>query len=583
MSYRIRQKGSVLALVLISIIILTVTGVALMTVSYGVRHQAIKTKNDVIAMLAAEAGYERAIFRMSQEIDLLTLLKKGEFVTSETIEVTKPDESQYDGDDSEQVGTVTYKISLDSFVGSRAVYRIQATGQCGEFSRTLDVYVMQAVSGWDMGMCRIPMGRTRTSPVYYVSGEVIDMPLHINSYGDYFDSYRDIHISGSPRFDEQITMSESRYSSGNSDKYSSVMHLFNDGILFLQPSSRIMDRDAVQNKVDAFKSTLQSQKPQYVFKPYNPEARRVSRAEHAVQLEFYVENGQGKVRITDDCVVKGGNAGTYDYKIDTGSASLRFDKYNIYGYHYIPANAVASGKRKTHKVKDTYVKPKYGDIEGEPGGYIYVEGNVVIGGNRSDHSGNQVVKGRITVVATGNIWIADSVLVDGEHDSSGVPKTDNPNILGLVAQGVIKVVDPGQSDRLGIDTKPGLEYEPIGLVTQVRGRRRGRRGRGGGAVRYDCKLPKYTTLEAAITVGGGGWGAEYVGRRKDNGSGNNYIVVRGGITEVVRGVVGSGSNGYKKRYYLDERVLQGILPGDLWLKGKYIPAPAGWHDYRSNI
>jgi len=57
--------------------------------------------------------------------------------------------------------------------------------------------------------------------------------------------------------------------------------------------------------------------------------------------------------------------------------------------------------------------------------------------------------------------------------------------------------------------------------------------------------------------------------------------VRGTITEATRGVVGlTGSDGYLKFYYLDERLLEGVLPGDLWLAGKYIAAPAGWHDYR---
>ena len=112
----------------------------------------------------------------------------------------------------------------------------------------------------------------------------------------------------------------------------------------------------------------------------------------------------------------------------------------------------------------------------------------------------------------------------------------------------------------------GMEYEAVGIQD------------GGGE--YSRLLPRYTELEASVTVGGGGWGAENVGGRKDNTSSDNYIVVRGTITEVVRGVVGAGSNGYKKRYYLDERLLEGILPGDIWLKGKYIPAPAGWHDYR---
>ena len=93
-------------------------------------------------------------------------------------------------------------------------------------------------------------------------------------------------------------------------------------------------------------------------------------------------------------------------------------------------------------------------------------------------------------------------------------------------------------------------------------------------------------VEAAMTVGGG-WGTEtvrrsYYGDRKEAGGSQDYLIVRGTIAEAIRGVVGLiGSDGYIKHYYLDERLLQGVLPGDMWLQGKYIPAPAGWHAYRS--
>ncbi|MBN1795552.1 MAG: hypothetical protein JW804_02665 [Sedimentisphaerales bacterium] len=573
-----RQNGSVLVLVLISIIILTASGVGLLTVSYGVRHQAIKTRNEVVAMLSAEAGYERAVFRMSQQADLLSAISTGQFTTSEDLTFIKPDEPGYEGDEDEETGTAGYVISLDSFIGSRPVYKIESTGQCGVFERTVKTYVIQAISGWDMGMCRIPTGTTSTAPVYYVSGEIIDMPIHINSYSDPYDSDRDIHISGSPDFQREVTMSESRYSSEEADKYSSVMYLFDEGIYFLQPSSKITDPDVMQNKVDAFKTTLQDQKPQYIFTPTKNGS--VTNGMAAVQLEFWVESGVGKVRITNDCTVRGyrNNNNTLDYRIDRSYESLRFEKYYVYGYHYIPQNAESIGKRITTDVTETYVVPQYGGVQGEPGGQIFVDGNVVIGGKKTNHSGSQVVKGRITVAATGNIWIADDITLDGSHDADGKPSEDNPNVLGLVAQGVIKVVDPGiiNDELSGPSPVSGAEYEPIGLTD------------GGGDDSYPRKLARYTTIEASITVSGGGWGAENVDAgyshngRKDQ-SGQDYLVVRGTIAEAVRGVVGSGSDGYVKRYYLDERLLEGILPGDIWLKGKFIPAPAGWHDYRSDI
>jgi hypothetical protein len=218
-------------------------------------------------------------------------------------------------------------------------------------------------------------------------------------------------------------------------------------------------------------------------------------------------------------------------------------------------------------------------VESEPGGQIFVNGNVIIGGDKSSHSGNQVIKGKITVVATGNIWIADSTVVDGEHDADGKPSSGNPNILGLISQGVIKVVDPGMSDYSYVDDEPvepeNFVYVPIGRVDS-----------GQPADSHKRHLPDSMEVEAAMTVGGGGWGAENVrrspyGGRKEAGGYPDYLIVRGTIAEVIRGVVGLiGSDGYIKHYYLDERLLQGVLPGDMWLQGKYIPAPAGWHDYR---
>ena len=72
------------------------------------------------------------------------------------------------------------------------------------------------------------------------------------------------------------------------------------------------------------------------------------------------------------------------------------------------------------------------------------------------------------------------------------------------------------------------------------------------------------------------------GDRKEEISNQDDLILRGTITEVIRGVVGLvGQDGYIKNYYFDMRFLEGILPGDMWLRGKFIPAPAGWSDYRT--
>ncbi len=570
------KAGSALVLVVLCVSVLMILGGAMLTVSFGVRHRAAMVKNEAAAMLAAEAGHEKAIFWMSQQKDMLTKLKE---------------EGAIQGNISFEHASCDYEITFDCFVGARPVYRILSRGHSGRFDRVADVLVLQAVSGWDMGMCRVPSGPSSTQPVYYVDGEVIDMPLHINCYGEPDDYQRDIHIWGSPQFLREVGMSESRYTAGGTDKYKQVMDLFEGGICFDQPASKITDQSTLQTKLDAFKSDT---KEDFRFKPAAND--KVADAHPAVQLEFFVDkSGEGKVRITNHCTVRGhsknNHSQTHDFRIDPEGDGSTFQMYDIYGYHYISENAETNGDRIVRSIKSSEVTPTYGGIEGKPGGQIFIDGNVIIGSKEENAplvEQLNAVKGQITVAATGNIWIADSITVSGEHDSNGMPALDNPNILGLVAGGVVKVVDPGISEYSegGLNNYPGppveiqdIKYEPVGRLDS-----------GKPANSYHRNLPRYTMVEASITVGGSGWGAENVARRvgwwwlyggrKDHPK-QDYIVVRGTITEAVRGVVGYGSDGYNKQYYLDERLLQGILPGDIWLKGKYVSAPAGWHDYRS--
>jgi hypothetical protein len=537
---RVKRYGSVLVLLVVYLVVLTALGVGLLTVAYGVRHRAIALKNEAVAMLAAEAGYEKAIFWMSQQKDMLSALQEDTPGTTGTVNFAD--------------GYCDYKIEFFTFIGARPVYRVISEGHSGMFNRTVDVRVVQAISGWDMGQCRVPSGSSSTQAVYFVNGETIDMPLHINKLNDSPDN-RDIYISGSPNFLRPVGMGESRYTGSGTDKYASVMGLFKGGIYFDQPDSRITDESVILGKVERFKDSTAAA---YRFTPTAPAS--VSPKYPAVQLEFYVDasDGVGKVRITNNCTVKANTAGTYDYSVVPGSGATKFQKYNIYAYHFKPN----SEPQLVVPIESTYVPQKFGGYESEPGGQIFVDGSVVIG---SSTYTDIVVKGKITVVATGNIWVADSIKVDGPHDASGVPSADNPNILGLIANGVVKVADPGLSPS-SAPSVSGQTYQPIGNT------------KSGYTGRY---LPDPTVVEASITVGGGGWGAENVGNRREYSGNQDDLIVRGSITEVLRGVVGlTGSDGYLKHYYLDERLLEGVLPGDIWLKGKYIPAPAGWHDYR---
>jgi hypothetical protein len=288
------------------------------------------------------------------------------------------------------------------------------------------------------------------------------------------------------------------------------------------------------------------------------------------------------VRITNNCTVRGYQVSTgtttYDYKIVPGSGGSTYQKYDIYTYHYAPRNVAPV----VVPIEDTYVRQQIGTKQSEPGGQIFVDGDVIIGS--ADYT-DMVVKGKMTVVASGNIWIADSVVVDGARDpATGLPADTNPNVLGLITQGVVKIADPGLSNSstvgLPITTSTG-----VGDVSSAARHTYRPVANQDGAVTNNRLLPHTMIVEAAVTVGGGGWGAENVrssSGRKVSGPGNqDILLLRGTLSESIRAVVGLiNTNGYLKRYYLDRRLLEGILPGDIWFGGKYVPAPAGWHDYR---
>jgi hypothetical protein len=572
-------------LVLVGVIILMALIIAASMTDYNIRLQAVQTKSQTEAMLAAEAGYERAIFWMGQQSDILTSIQNGS--DNGTIDFGS--------------ATCSYTVDFHGFMGRKSVFRIVSTGVSGRptFTRVVDVDVVQETSGWAMGSCMVPDGTSSTTGVYFGNGEIVDMPLHINKVNDNPD-VADIFIStsgGSPTFLQKVEMGESRKTSGGSDKYSSVMSLFQSGITFNQPNVRITDASAVQSKVTRFKNSTAAA---YQFTPTTtiPSSSTSSwqAVFPAVQLELYVSGGVGMVKILNNCTVRGYNRSsnkTNDFNVVSGSGGSSFQPYNIYAYHY---------KRSTDSnvavpITNTYVTQTFGGYTSDPGGQIYVNGNVIIG---SEAYTQMVVKGKITVVATGNIWIADSIKVDdnggAQRDVNGMPSADNPNILGLIAQGVIKVIDPGLSSY-ATNYKPGnLDNAYPGPPSAISGHtyQPVANLRSGATQTYDRILPDPTVVEAALTIGGGGWGAENV--RDYVGSSSNYygdrrvvstpqddLYVRGSITEVVRGIIGHLNNdGYVKHYYLDTRLMSGILPGDIWFSGKYFPAPAGWHDQSAN-
>ncbi len=593
------RRGTILGGVLVLLVILSLVGFAMIKISEGALVQTTLYQNESIAMSTAEAAYEQAIYWMGQNPELLMQMEMDGTVGTVAFENSHAD----------------YRVKFHGFVGYRPIFEVTANGYCGTFHRSIRVHVVQAISGWEMGQCRIPISTASTREVYFADGEVLDMPIHINSYKVPDDPQRDIHISGRPSFLQEVSMGESRHSVGGHDKYASVIHLFDAGISFDQPKSLISDEDAVQSKIEWYKDTIRDQRSDLVLTPQKD--TRVPEGQAAVQLEFYVgTDGKGYVRMTNDCTVRGksitsGTSDTWDYKAKPGSDGTRFEKYSIYGFHYIPENAEDNGLRTTHSMASTQMTVEYAGYEAPPCGMIYVDGNVIIGSANENTSSPGIaelnkVQGVMSVVATGNIWLANSVTVSDKDDDgsiylrqdNGMPSEENPNGLGLFAGGVVKVLDPGMVENYasdghwewvrqgrrrrrvwvegnGVPEISGLSYEPIGIKDS---------GQADGT--YHRHLPDPMVIEAAITVGGGGWGAENVrrssgGGRKEASGSQDELLVRGTITEVIRGVVGLiGSDGYLKHYYFDQRMLSGLIPGNVRLKGKFTTAPGGWSDFR---
>ncbi len=615
-----KAKGSAIVYTMFAIIISTIMGMSLLSLSYSVRAQSAKIKNETASLFAAEAAYEQAVFWMTRQADLLTTLKSYPNGIKNPIPI-----SAFSGSSSD------YTISFHDFFYARPVFKIEAVGHAGPVDKMLEAYVVQAVSGWD-GTHQVPSSANTTVAWPFSGGEVINTPLHINKINDSPD-VKDIRIYGRPTFAKRVEFGESK---GN--KYTaSDLALFKGGVSFNQPDNKINDKAALESRVNRFIMNIEQfgNPVDFIITPVKSTAAK-GLTEPAVQIEFYVEGGVGKMRITNNCTVQVSLTSpdetipTYDYKVDPTGDGSTYVKYPVYCYHY-----AANGNTGTvYDISSTYVTQEIDGIKSTPGGQIFVNGNVILG---SDKSVDMFVKGKISIMATGNIWIGNPIKVDGPRDADGMPTKDNPNILGLISQGVIKVIDPvlasynpvTRTDQVGPEEISGLTYRPVAIHESDTGWNMlqkagyaiagfsindgyyaesvpGGGGGGGGDDDDDGVdddgdgegheseplfmriLPGVVTVEAAITVGGGGWGAENVGDRYTDSLYYDTLVVRGSIVEVVRGIVGSAPplwrrghyNGFTKRYYFDERLLQGILPGDVWLQSKYVPVPAGWHDYR---
>ena len=158
---------------------------------------------------------------------------------------------------------------------------------------------------------------------------------------------------------------------------------------------------------------------------------------------------------------------------------------------------------------------------------------------------------------------------------------------------MVRIIDPGQCDVTAPDpilytNRDKYKFKPVGQQRMITPGNSGRAGMNRYGPIWQRELPDPMVIHAAITCGKGGFGAENVVNRyesnkiKQVGLGNTMdtLVVVGSITEVFGDLVSFANNGYVKCYCFDERLLGGILPGNIWLQGKHIPKPGGWQDSR---
>jgi cytoskeletal protein CcmA (bactofilin family)/Tfp pilus assembly protein PilV len=196
-----------------------------------------------------------------------------------------------------------------------------------------------------------------------------------------------------------------------------------------------------------------------------------------VEANYKVENGSGPSFTID---ATGGRRAKIRFNADgtfTYSVWRQFGSYKIYD------------------IKDKVVP--ISDVNG----LIYVDGNVRVSG---------VVKGQLSVAATGNIWIVNDI-VYASSDANGKPPANSTDLLGLISNKNVIVANttPNRSDVI-----------------------------------INAAI---LTLNSSFTV------QDY-----DSGAPRGKLTVYGSISQKVRGPVGTiswwgGTTGYKKDYHYDER------------------------------
>jgi len=615
-------------LALVVVFALAILGLGILTAAYGARRRAANLRDQAMSELAAEAGYEKAIRWMQQQEDVLSGMAAGGRGGSAGVATKSIRGSSKLGGFVR--GGFSYTISFDRFLGTQPVYEIVSEGYYGLFKRRIQSRVVQAVGGWDMGLCKIPSGNWGVRRARFTGEDIIEMPIHINCESTPEDGIVDIDVwqRVKPRFNYQVSMGESRYTwwGHDKDKYSDLINLFEKGIYFDQPQCNVTNPGSIGPNISAARKVARfkrSTSNTFNFSdganvPLADSAVALPNASWttapAVQLQFYVDGlGAGMVRITNNCTVCCTEGSGNDYILASGQVNP-YTLYPIYGYHYADSSESIDYPITSTYVRQQVYSPSGRTANSDSGGQIFVAGNVIIGGAVGvDAAGNMVMagtrlfsklKGRLMVVATGNIWIVNPIVYDGPQDPAEyeggnliklVPAMENENVLGLFSQfGAVKVIDPQWSSNVPPNiSNPNipavytnsvgsvLTYQPVGFQAAFPSRIWQRQ------LADPFQTAASIVVQAAITSCGGGWGAEnvssnpgLVARQNVNPDGKDILIVAGSITDSVQGVVAEVNNGFRRCYYFDERFLTGILPGDMWLQSKYVPIPGGWSDFR---
>ena len=131
------KSGSILALMIIVIVLLSVMGVGMLQCGLQARVYAAKQANEIAAQVAADAGIERAIADMNTKLEVISTTSPRDISPA----LSRPDEEPLPNSNA----TYSYKVVANSILSVRDL-TITSTGKCGPAEKTVYATV-QRVGG----------------------------------------------------------------------------------------------------------------------------------------------------------------------------------------------------------------------------------------------------------------------------------------------------------------------------------------------------------------------------------------------------------------------------------------------------